>query len=291
MLIVRQAIIAIAKPEAIMPNHVTHRLEITAPTKEELDAFLDAIRGEPEGLEAAPHISFNRIIPMPDIIRNTESSSTVTIGLALIDRLDLADTLMTPDGSAEGFFRTYLTFDWVKKEGITTVEEVKELLRQRCPDAEEKARQAVEAYEKYGYKDWYNWAIDKWGTKWDAYDQTLVRKSDTEAELIFLTAWSPPTPVFTRIGELFPNIRIVGACFDEGWGYACAIGVFDGHAYVVDVPQEKSEMNRFYHYVFDSYPLVWPDDGGEPDIVEVEKANPAELLGQLVEMPAVKSAA
>lgn len=46
-----------------------------------------------------------------------------------------------------------------------------------------------ELVAKYGYNDWYDWAIGNWGTKWGTYDTNLVRH-DGAIVLEFTTAWS-----------------------------------------------------------------------------------------------------
>jgi len=54
--------------------------------------------------------------------------------------------------------------------------------------------------EKYGYSDWYGWACDNWGTKWDLNEfygvdrQYLTEQNEGESTISFSfsSAWSPP---------------------------------------------------------------------------------------------------
>ena len=54
--------------------------------------------------------------------------------------------------------------------------------------------------DKYGYSDWYGWACDNWGTKWDLNEfygvdrQYLSEQSEGESTISFSfsSAWSPP---------------------------------------------------------------------------------------------------
>ena len=54
--------------------------------------------------------------------------------------------------------------------------------------------------EKYGYSDWYGWACDNWGTKWEVCEffgvdrQYLTEQSEGESTISFSfsSAWSPP---------------------------------------------------------------------------------------------------
>ena len=56
----------------------------------------------------------------------------------------------------------------------------------------EKAQSEINL-KKYGAKDWYDWSINNWGTKWDAR-LTGHDKCEHEGTLMlnFETAWAPP---------------------------------------------------------------------------------------------------
>ena len=64
---------------------------------------------------------------------------------------------------------------------------------------EQKALEAKTAanIEKYGYSNWYDYQVDKWGTKWDVGDQGGGEISDDGLEFSgsFDSAWSPPIGV------------------------------------------------------------------------------------------------
>ena len=66
----------------------------------------------------------------------------------------------------------------------------------------------VEAKYGKGAKDGYNsggyeWSVNNWGTKWNAYD--VVRKDNT---ITFETAWSPPLPIISKIHADNPNVML-----------------------------------------------------------------------------------
>ena len=56
---------------------------------------------------------------------------------------------------------------------------------------------------------WYNWRVQNWGTKWDAYTMEI---DDTDMphgfEVQFETAWSPPEEVCHAIREQFDDMSI-----------------------------------------------------------------------------------
>lgn len=55
--------------------------------------------------------------------------------------------------------------------------------------------------EKYGHKDWYDWQVANWGTKWDVGgDDGLIQKlDDNTMEASFDSAWSPPTTAYEQL--------------------------------------------------------------------------------------------
>lgn len=61
--------------------------------------------------------------------------------------------------------------------------------------------------EKFGAEDWYDWAVQNWGTKWNNADEVSCEQfSDTDIEYSFDTAWSPPLPVIEEAAKLFPKL-------------------------------------------------------------------------------------
>lgn len=50
--------------------------------------------------------------------------------------------------------------------------------------------------EKYGYSDWYGWACDNWGTKWDVSEFYGVDRQGDTISFAFSSAWSPPVGAY-----------------------------------------------------------------------------------------------
>ena len=61
---------------------------------------------------------------------------------------------------------------------------------------------------------WYDWRLQNWDTKWDAYDLTVVDEDPDQLEVTFNTAWSPPEAVCSAIREQYPDLA-VSWFFDE----------------------------------------------------------------------------
>jgi len=64
----------------------------------------------------------------------------------------------------------------------------------------------VNDFESYWYNQYgYNWCSKFWGTKWGA-NSVSVNQNNGYVVLSFDTAWSPPTKIFQRLIEMFPNL-------------------------------------------------------------------------------------
>tara|TARA_R100001129_G_scaffold184494_1_gene169527 strand:- start:1178 stop:1735 length:558 start_codon:yes stop_codon:yes gene_type:complete len=68
-------------------------------------------------------------------------------------------------------------------------------------------------------KDWYNWSIDNWGTKWDACAPNICHNDIDYFAVSFESAWSPPINWINNIMQDFPDLRFEleyeepGMCF------------------------------------------------------------------------------
>ena len=55
---------------------------------------------------------------------------------------------------------------------------------------------------------WYDWRIQNWDTKWDAYDVEVVDDDPENTEITFNTAWSPPEAICNKIREDYPDVSV-----------------------------------------------------------------------------------
>lgn len=79
---------------------------------------------------------------------------------------------------------------------VLSEQEVAELKRELNPPA-------ASGYASGGYE----WCLQHWGTRWDAYEATL---EEGEQKLIyrFNTAWSPPLPVVEAMARQHPALTL-----------------------------------------------------------------------------------
>ena len=55
---------------------------------------------------------------------------------------------------------------------------------------------------------WYDWRVNHWGTKWDAYDVVVTDDDPESVEIEFNTAWSPPEAICNQIREDYPDVSV-----------------------------------------------------------------------------------
>ena len=89
---------------------------------------------------------------------------------------------------------------------------------------------ALQGYDthKDGYNQGgYEWCRDNWGTKWNFSEVSgpvlEVRPRVCKLYYSFETAWSPPTPLIRKMGEIFPDLSFKLVYWEGGAGYQ---GVF-----------------------------------------------------------------
>jgi hypothetical protein len=194
-----------------MPNHVTTRCVITGQS-EALARFLEThIRPDSD---ADPRLDFNTIIPMPDCLKGTISGGFVDIGIEVLT-------------GKPSPFRSGSLLDQVP-EDQRSPEKLRAWIEKNRPGAIAEAEKALFAYEQTGFRDWYEWSLAHWDTKWNAYSFAFVFKNGPErVEFTFDTAWSFPSPIFAKLAEMYPELVFDCACFDEGHFFAGA-GQFNG---------------------------------------------------------------
>jgi len=108
------------------------------------------------------------------------------------------------------------------------------------PDDIERGNLTMDQRKATKGRNWYDWSIENWGTKWDAYEVRTQRISETELYVMLETAWSPPIPIFRKLESMGFNVEAM--FLDEGWMY---IGQYaDGTEEIFDVEGEWPDNLR-----------------------------------------------
>lgn len=180
-----------------MPNWVSCNMTVIAPNEEKLKTFLEEVKHTDDDGELP--FSFDKIIPMPQILHETTEGSHSSIGYA----------------AWYGEPSTVLTYPWVKEAGVTEVEGLRRLLEAQDPGYKIQADLRKKAIEETGFGSWYDWHIHHWNTKWDACSCELTSQNDNQAEFSFDTAWSFPEPVMRALAEKYPDFVFFGSFTEE----------------------------------------------------------------------------
>lgn len=208
----------------IMPNHVLNKVTISGSKSDVAKCkkqILNAYKGD-NG--ETMNFSFNTIIPMPESL-NIESSNIVEDAIKYINS-NLEDI---PNG-------------WEK------------LSEDELERRTELGRKAIKNIELYEAKDWYDWRVKNWGTKWDCYE-TVVEDSECSIYLEFWTAWSSPYPVLKKLSEQHPSLSIEVQYADEDFGYNCG-------TYTLEEGEELGFVSGDYNFACSLWGCE-PDEQGE----------------------------
>jgi len=55
---------------------------------------------------------------------------------------------------------------------------------------------------------WYDWRLQNWDTKWDAFDVEVTDDDEDQLEVQFNTAWSPPEAICHAMREKYPDLSV-----------------------------------------------------------------------------------
>lgn len=190
-----------------MPNHVINLITISG-DRQKIDEMLSAIQNDEYGLGT---VDFGKIIPMPEALNITSGSQTRE-GLSYYKSFIDVYTLM---GTRKGLDLMNIP-----------EESEKVFLRARTDipkDTFEIGKTAYRNLLQYGAPTWYEWSIDNWGTKWNAYafDEYTAEQSDEEVTISFQTAWSAPHPILKKLAEMYPEVEFEHIWADEDIGHNC----------------------------------------------------------------------
>lgn len=198
-----------------MPNHVINIVTFSGDEKK-IAEMLAAIQNDEHGLGT---IDFNKIIPMPESLNITAGSQT-SKGLEYY----------------KGFVDVYTLMGTRKGLDLLNIPEESEkvFLRARTDIDEDTFNLGKAAFKnqlQYGATTWYDWCINNWGTKWNAYgyDEYTPTEVDTkDATITFQTAWSAPHPILAKLAEMYPELSFEHTWADEDIGQNCGQRVYNG---------------------------------------------------------------
>jgi hypothetical protein len=95
------------------------------------------------------------------------------------------------------------------------------------PDQIELERKTQENIQKYGAGNWYDFCVNRWGTKWDVDCEGMMDVSDDGLTInaSFDSAWAPPCGVYEAMVEDGYDVVAYyyesGMCFVGKWDNGC----------------------------------------------------------------------
>ena len=76
----------------------------------------------------------------------------------------------------------------------------------------------LDMIEKYGAKDWYDWHINNWGTKWDLTAELLC-SDEGYLQYCFDSAWSPPIEFLKEVSKKYTRLEFRLRYDEPGVGF------------------------------------------------------------------------
>jgi hypothetical protein len=209
-------------------------------------------------------LDFEKIIPSPEIVKQTISGSCSNMGA------DLLRVLAGEEAYDERYDRKI-----GRQEGEEVNESIKRFFKEN-PKFEKYGRLQLQCLEETGFIDWYAWNTHHWGTKWNACEGEIsyftAHDGTAIMEFTFDTAWSVPKPIWDKLPGLFPDIVFKMFFFEEGWSFA-GEGTFNkpdsSNGFVYYSPNPKGKAWRdLYEIVYGKPYQAW--DGDDPETQEGE---------------------
>jgi hypothetical protein len=211
-----------------MPNWVINKLRVEGNTQE-VEKLFNHISDD------GRCIDFEKIIPMPPSLR-IDASTNSDLGYAIVFYQETGDAK---------YLEEILLRNWTTGYGIQTVEDLINYFSKKedYDKILEIGRICYENEVNYGYKNWYNWTIDNWGTKWGA-SETYI----DGGEISFETAWSTPFPLIKKLSEMFPDLTLKIRFADECIGQNCGEYHLKGGQVIYDWEYDEVEACVLWGY-------------------------------------------
>lgn len=185
----------------------------------------------------AEHIvDFERVLPMPETLREVSSPADKKAVLCY-----LTDGFKKPIDDDIAKVTLGLSRSYIARPLKDMRKELEELAKGLDPNEKvplyfdiektapmvtlyELGKRYVDNFKSYGYAEWYEWAINTWGCKWNA-SGSYWKDDET---IIFDTPWCPPDGFYEELAKRYPELNAVVLCADEDYGNGCAVGYISG---------------------------------------------------------------
>lgn len=263
-----------------MPNWVRNR--VVALNPQELKKHI---------IDESGAVDFNMVIPMPEDLEITSGSYSYEAQNSIyfseytkqrIEKQVKVDKLLAVHYDSNKTQQEFLDECLVDNKILAEIRKIKNLkLRGENKTSASNVAEAYDTFikgyfnvQRYGSKDWYDWRIKNWGTKWNASDSSFNEETGV---VEFDTAWSMPENIFRALSHFTP-LRVVYA--DEDLGSNCGMEDYfvdeDGNEHLEVVMEGSVELaNDTWGYshisVYDSEVDDWIEDEENPKFIYANK--------------------
>lgn len=186
-----------------MPNHITN--ELTA-DKHVINSLK---RGELE-------LDFETVAPIPEVFKGKPSGMVVdwaNITMGIVNLKTLLELKPDPVAAVKSWDYKSATLTLKQSTDLHALHEGPFPINWSNEDFEQLIG-CMRGLKEHGHASWYEWCIENWGTKWNAYK--ILRVSETVVK--FQTAWSAPLPLLDKLCKKFPDSQIKLRWADEDFG-------------------------------------------------------------------------
>ena len=130
----------------------------------------------------------------------------------------------------------------------------------------------------YGHKDWYDWNITNWGTKWSPSEVGSLFISRNLAEFYYDTAWSPCSTLWEYISTLYPTLAFIETFEEMGAGFYGVTGHYRGGQFFESFVDTANSEDDKWNEIFEK---MSNDDTGD-SIIDMEEYT-QEQVGKMLE--------
>lgn len=188
-----------------MPNHVKNIIHIKDSGGHSIEDIQSVL------LNKDGFVDFNAIVQLPKCLEDFEPHAGIVGAAKAIMQFPVSDNPLVRSMQIPNRHRDLERYEKSEQDGGFTDKEKSDVDR------------AVSNIKECGYAYWYDWKIENWGTKWNAYDQPedgFCIDCDT---FEFQTAWSSPAILIKIVSEKLPGAIFEIKYADEYIGYNCGI--------------------------------------------------------------------
>lgn len=199
--------------------------------------------------------NYDEIIPMPPTIMLAMSSSAILEWDCLT-----ADTSVQCRDIKRGRRLIYKLLKLLDMSDKSTVGEALEALELKKVESSEKEYDTLEYYQylvsqvnlhrynlaHFGQRNWYDWSLENWGVKWNAYYTEIEHDDDGGMVFNFCSPWGWPQSVYEKMVKMFPDLLFEIEVVGEFGEFAYNITTQGDDNELVCMPWTKLEIDEYF---------------------------------------------